>query len=64
MGIPTEAQGRLFGRFERLGNTGRPGAGLGLYIVRQLVEAHGGSIHLASSPGQGATFTVELPSHI
>jgi signal transduction histidine kinase len=64
MGIPPEAQGRLFGRFERLGHTGRPGAGLGLYIVRQLVEAHGGSIHLSSSPGQGATFTVELPSHI
>jgi len=61
MGIAPEAQGRLFGRFERLGNTGRPGTGLGLYIVRQLVEAHGGSIHLSSLPGQGATFTVELP---
>jgi signal transduction histidine kinase len=62
MGIAPEAQGRLFGRFERLGNTARPGTGLGLYIVRQLVEAHGGSIHLSSRPGQGATFTVELPS--
>ncbi|WNG33203.1 HAMP domain-containing histidine kinase [Archangium violaceum] len=61
MGIPPDAQGRLFGRFERVGNTGRPGSGLGLYIVHQLVEAHGGTIHVSSHPGHGATFTVELP---
>lgn len=62
MGLPPDTQGRLFGRFERLGATGRPGAGLGLYIVHQLVEAHGGSIHVSSRPGHGATFTIELPS--
>jgi signal transduction histidine kinase len=62
VGLPPDAQGRLFGRFERLGATGRPGTGLGLYIVHQLVEAHGGTIHVSSRPGHGATFTVELPS--
>ncbi|WP_375770349.1 HAMP domain-containing histidine kinase [Archangium gephyra] len=62
VGLPPDAQERLFGRFERLGDTGRPGAGLGLYIVHQLVQAHGGTIHVSSRPGLGATFTVELPS--
>ncbi len=61
IGIPTEAQGRLFGRFERVGGTGQPGTGLGLYIVRQLTEAHGGTVHLSSQPGHGAAFTLELP---
>jgi signal transduction histidine kinase len=64
IGIPTEAQGRLFGRFERVGGTGQPGAGLGLYIVRQLTEAHGGTVHLVSQPGHGAAFTLELPRHL
>jgi signal transduction histidine kinase len=62
VGLPPDSQERLFGRFERLGETGRPGSGLGLYIVHQLVEAHGGTIHVSSLPGQGATFTIELPS--
>ncbi|HEY0095162.1 MAG TPA: HAMP domain-containing sensor histidine kinase, partial [Archangium sp.] len=62
VGLPPDAQQHLFGRFERLGATGRPGAGLGLYIVHQLVEAHGGTIQVSSRPGHGATFTVELPS--
>lgn len=62
VGLPPDAQERLFGRFERLGTTGQPGTGLGLYIVHQLVEAHGGTIHVSSRPGHGATFTVELPS--
>lgn len=62
VGIPLEAQQRIFERFEREKSGGRhAGFGLGLYIVRQLVEAHGGTIRVESTPGQGATFTVELP---
>jgi len=61
-GIPPEAQRRIFERFEREKSAARhEGFGLGLYIVRQLVEAHGGSIRVESTPGQGAAFTVELP---
>jgi signal transduction histidine kinase len=37
------------------------GLGLGLFIVRQIVEAHGGTVHVDSRPGAGAQFTVELP---
>lgn len=61
MGLTPEAQAGLFRRFERPGDSARPGTGLGLYIVRQLVEAHGGAIHLQSQLGEGAQFTVELP---
>lgn len=61
-GIPPEAQLRIFERFEREKSTARhAGFGLGLYIVRQLVEAHGGTIRVESTPGEGAAFTVELP---
>ncbi|HET9449851.1 MAG TPA: HAMP domain-containing sensor histidine kinase, partial [Aggregicoccus sp.] len=61
-GIPRESQGRIFGRFERAaGGEGKAGFGLGLYIVRQLVEAHGGHIRVESNPGEGASFIVELP---
>lgn len=62
IGIPAEQQARIFGRFERAvppRNYG--GLGLGLWIARSLVEAHGGRIAVESTPGQGSTFTVELP---
>jgi PAS domain S-box-containing protein len=62
VGIPPEAQRRIFERFEREKSAGKhAGFGLGLYIVRQLVEAHGGSIGVQSTPGDGAAFTVDLP---
>lgn len=62
IGIAPEHQDRVFGRFERavpFQNFG--GLGLGLYIAREIVEAHGGTIRVQSAPGSGSTFTVELP---
>ncbi|WNG32294.1 PAS domain S-box protein [Archangium violaceum] len=62
-GIPLEQQHQIFERFKKAPAQGekREGFGLGLYIVRQLVEAHGGTIRVESREGEGATFTVELP---
>ncbi len=61
-GIPSEHQERIFGQFERAANTQNvPGMGLGLWLVRRIVAAHGGTITLDSNPGQGATFSVILP---
>ena len=57
-----EDQERVFRPFERAAPTaGAVGLGLGLYIVRQIVEAHGGTVSLESAPGRGAAFTVHLP---
>lgn len=62
IGISREALSRLFGRFERaVSQRHYGGLGLGLYITRQVVEALGGTIHVQSELGQGATFTVQLP---
>jgi signal transduction histidine kinase len=61
-GIEPRFLARIFERFERGGTAGQPGGlGLGLFIARQIVEAHGGAIDVASEPGRGATFTVRLP---
>ena len=61
-GIPAGDQQRIFEQFERGADGISPdGFGLGLYISRQLVEAHGGSIGLQSEAGQGSVFTVTLP---
>jgi signal transduction histidine kinase len=62
MGIPHEMQTKIFERFERAVSAKKiTGLGLGLYIVRQIVEAHGGSIRVESKPGLGSMFVVELP---
>lgn len=63
IGIAEADQERIFGRFERLSaQPGHPaGAGVGLWLVRGLVESHGGTISVRSEPAQGATFTVVLP---
>jgi signal transduction histidine kinase len=62
-GIPPEEQPSIFERFKKAASHQgkKEGFGLGLYIVRQLVEAHGGSIRVESAVGAGAAFTVELP---
>jgi signal transduction histidine kinase len=62
MGIPPERLPHIFGRFERAVSVSHYGGlGLGLYIVRALVEAHGGRVTATSAPGEGAKFTVDLP---
>jgi signal transduction histidine kinase len=65
IGIPDSEQSTLFERFFRTSNAVErriPGTGLGLYIVRSLVQAHGGVITLRSVAGEGSTFRVELPT--
>jgi signal transduction histidine kinase len=62
-GIAFDEQSRLFQRFARLpSTTARAGGlGLGLYITREIIEAHGGTIRLESRPGHGATFICSVP---
>ncbi len=61
-GIAASTQNRLFERFYRAGKTDTiPGTGLGLAIVKSVAEAHGGSVYVKSSPGQGSVFGMTLP---
>jgi signal transduction histidine kinase len=63
IGIALHDRERIFGRFERavsVGNYG--GLGMGLYISHQIVEAHGGTIHVEPADGIGSRFVVELPT--
>jgi len=62
MGISALDHQRIFDQFERVASSdGSGGLGLGLYITRQLVEAHGGTISVQSQQGEGSVFTVTLP---
>jgi signal transduction histidine kinase len=61
-GIPLNEQQRIFEKFERLGNNEvREGLGMGLYIARQLAEAHSGSLTVSSKMGKGSCFILRLP---
>ncbi len=62
IGIAPEHQARVFERFQRAVPAQHfGGLGLGLYVARRIVEAHGGTIEVTSEAGAGATFTVRLP---
>ncbi len=63
IGIAAEDQARIFNRFERaVATKDFGGLGLGLYIVKSIVEAHEGRVELRSDVGQGTTFRVILPA--
>jgi signal transduction histidine kinase len=60
MGIPTELLHRVF---EPFFTTKAQGTGLGLAVVRRILEEHQGDIAVDSAPGRGTTFTIRLPFH-
>lgn len=62
-GIPDHALERIFERFSQVDRNDRRGLGLGLYISRCIVEAHGGRIWAESQPGQGSKISFTLPAH-
>ena len=64
VGLTPEQQAKLFRQYERADRDSIrniPGTGLGLYLVKRLVELHGGTIAIDSTPGNGSTFTLRLP---
>lgn len=62
MGVKPEDQERIFEQFERTEGTAQiAGLGLGLYIARQIAQAHQGRLEIRSSPGEGAEFILSLP---
>jgi len=64
LGIPPEEHEKIFERFYRRGSELRretQGVGIGLSIVKHIVEAHGGRVVVRSNVGQGSRFTIELP---
>ena len=60
-GIPEDEVARIFDRYERGKATGRHGVGLGLYIAKGIVDAHGGRMWLETEVGAGSTFYFTLP---
>ena len=65
LGIPRELRDKVFERFYRAADPKKraiPGLGMGLYIVAEIVERHGGTITVDSEVGKGSTFTVTLPT--
>jgi signal transduction histidine kinase len=63
-GLTEEDNRKVFGKFQKLSaqpTAGEPSAGLGLSIVKQLIEMHGGKVWVKSEFGKGSTFVIELP---
>ena len=64
IGIPPQEQGKIFEKFYRVGDPlvhNTKGSGLGLSLVRHIVQAHGGQVTVDSAPGRGSKFTIALP---
>jgi signal transduction histidine kinase len=64
IGIPHQEQQKIFEKFYRVGDPlvhNTKGSGLGLSLVRHIVQAHGGEVSVDSAPGQGSKFTIVLP---
>jgi signal transduction histidine kinase len=61
-GIPADEVDTVFERFTQLAAAKQGGAGLGLYIARSIIDAHGGRIWVESAPGKGSTFVFTLPA--
>jgi two-component system, OmpR family, phosphate regulon sensor histidine kinase PhoR len=67
LGIPTDEQRRIFQKFVRgaaAKSAGIQGTGIGLAMVRHIVDAHGGTISVESTPGAGSTFAIVLPEYV
>ncbi|MEO5575488.1 MAG: ATP-binding protein [Gaiellaceae bacterium] len=62
-GIRAEHHAQIFEKFGRAGGSAKPGTGLGLFLSRSFAEAHGGSLEVESTPGEGALFTLRLPTN-
>ncbi|HCJ58859.1 MAG TPA: PAS domain-containing sensor histidine kinase, partial [Clostridiaceae bacterium] len=66
IGIPEDKQGMIFERFRQVNKSltrDHEGSGIGLSLVKSLVEIHGGTIYLISEPGRGSEFIIELPTN-
>ena len=61
IGIPAAEQANIFNRFHRGDHADRGGYGLGLYLVRHIMEAHGGRVEVTSARGEGSVFTLHFP---
>jgi len=64
IGIPMQEQHKIFEKFYRVGDPlvhNTKGSGLGLSLVRHIVQAHGGEVMVDSAPGRGSKFTIALP---